>query len=64
MEELNKIYDELNSLFEEFKINHEKFSVKGNKSAGAKARKNIQAIKKIITSYKQTSTLTAKELKK
>ena len=38
-----------------FEENHEKFVEKGNKSAGARARKAIGGIKKLVTDYRKSS---------
>ena len=46
--------------FEEFDENHNKFDEKGNKAAGARARKAIGEIKKIITEYRKASVAESK----
>ena len=40
----NEVYDSIKELFNEFEENHNKFTDKGNKSAGARARKAIGGI--------------------
>ena len=49
------VYSEIKSLWEEFESNHESFSEKGNKAAGARARKAIGGIKKLVTDYRKAS---------
>ena len=49
------VYTEIKSLWEEFESNHESFSEKGNKAAGARARKAIGGIKKLVTDYSKAS---------
>lgn len=49
------IYEQLESLWEEFKLNHTKFVEKGNKSAGARARKALGQFKKLVTLYRKVS---------
>ena len=51
----NKIYNELNELWENFQENHRSFDTKGNKAAGARARKAIGGIKKLVTEYRKAS---------
>ncbi len=49
------VYTEIKGLWEEFESNHENFSEKGNKAAGARARKAIGGIKKLVTDYRKAS---------
>ena len=51
----DKLYSSIKELFSEFEENHEKFVEKGNKSAGARARKAIGGIKKLVTDYRKSS---------
>ena len=51
----NEVYSSIKELFNEFEENHEKFVEKGNKSAGARARKAIGGIKKLVTDYRKSS---------
>ena len=51
----NEVYDDIKELFNEFEQNHTKFNEKGNKSAGARARKAIGGIKKLVTDYRKYS---------
>ena len=44
-----------NELFSEFDENHTKFNEKGNKAAGARARKSLGEIKKLVTGYRKAS---------
>ena len=56
----NEVYDSIKELFSEFEQNHNKFTEKGNKSAGARARKAIGGIKKLVTDYRKHSVEDAK----
>ena len=56
----NELYEQIEELFENFQANHRTFSEKGNKAAGSRARKAIGEIKKIVTSYRQTSVSESK----
>lgn len=58
--ELNSIYSTISALYAEFEENHLKFTVKGNKAAGARARKAAGSIKSLITSYRKASVETSK----
>jgi len=49
------VYTEIKKLWEDFEANHENFSEKGNKAAGARARKAIGGIKKLVTDYRKAS---------
>ena len=49
------VYTEIKKLWEDFESNHENFSEKGNKAAGARARKAIGEIKKKVTDYRKAS---------
>ena len=40
--------------------NHRKFEEKGVKAAGGRARKSLGEIKKLVTSYRQTSVSESK----
>jgi len=55
MSKTNDLYSELKQLWEEFDSNHNKFDVKGNKAAGARARKALGQIKKSVTDYRKAS---------
>ena len=50
-----EIYTEMEALMETFKAEHAKNQA-GNKSAGARARKAIGEVKKMVTSYRAAST--------
>ena len=54
------LYNTLNNLWEDFQENHRDFSSKGNKAAGGRARKSLGEIKKLVTSYRQTSVSESK----
>jgi hypothetical protein len=60
---LDELYTKISSAFYEFEENHQKFQ-KGNKSAGARARKSIGEIKKQVTAYRKQSVEIAKTIKK
>ena len=49
------VYTEIKKLWEDFEANHESFDEKGNKAAGARARKAIGGIKKLVTDYRKAS---------
>ena len=49
------VYNQLNELWETFQENHRSFESKGNKAAGARARKAIGGIKKLVTDYRKHS---------
>ena len=49
------IYKEINELWENFQENHRSFESKGNKAAGARARKSLGGIKKLVTDYRKAS---------
>ena len=51
----NNVYTEIKKLWEDFETNHESFDEKGNKAAGARARKAIGGIKKLVTDYRKAS---------
>ena len=55
MSQVDSLYSEIKQLWEEFDENHSKFSDKGNKAAGARARKAIGGIKKLVTDYRKHS---------
>ncbi len=61
MSNSNDIFSEMNSLWDEFHENHMKFSNKGTKAAGARARKAIGNIKKLVTEYRKTSISESKK---
>ena len=56
----NELYEQIEELFEDFQHNHRTFSEKGNKAAGGRARKAIGGIKKLVTSYRQSSVSESK----
>jgi hypothetical protein len=60
---LEQLYTDISAAFAEFEENHQKF-VKGNKSAGGRARKAIGDIKKHVTLYRKQSVEVAKTIKK
>lgn len=63
MDELQKIYSEVKTAWDEFDAGHQAFVEKQNKSAAARARKSIGAIKKSATKYRQCSVSLVKSLK-
>ena len=56
----NELYEQIEELFEDFQANHRTFAEKGNKAAGGRARKSIGEIKKLVTSYRQSSVSESK----
>jgi len=56
----NELYEQIEGLFEDFQANHNVFTEKGNKAAGGRARKSLGEIKKLVTSYRQTSVSESK----
>ena len=56
----NELYNQLNDLWESFQENHRANAEKGNKAAGGRARKSIGEIKKLVTTYRQTSVSESK----
>ena len=54
------VYNQLNELWEQFQENHRSFETKGNKAAGARARKAIGGIKKLVTDYRKASVAESK----
>tara|TARA_Y100000310_G_scaffold339062_1_gene430570 strand:+ start:1249 stop:1434 length:186 start_codon:yes stop_codon:yes gene_type:complete len=61
MNNSNDIFNEMISLWNEFHENHTKFSDKGTKAAGARARKAIGSIKKLVTEYRKASVSESKQ---
>ena len=55
MSNIKEIYGSLKELWAEFDDNHSKFDDKGNKAAGARARKSLGEIKKLVTGYRKAS---------
>ena len=55
MSNIKEIYGSLKELWSEFDDNHSKFDDKGNKAAGARARKSLGEIKKLVTGYRKAS---------
>ena len=51
----NDVYTKIEKLWESFVDNHGKYLNKGNKSAGARARKSLGQIKKLVTEYRKLS---------
>ncbi len=61
MNSTKELFAELNELWESFQENHKLFEEKGNKSAGARARKSIGEVKKLITDYRKLSVTESKK---
>ena len=61
MSNSNDIFNEMNNLWSSFHENHTKFSNNGTKAAGARARKDIGSIKKLVTEYRKASVLESKQ---
>ena len=57
----NDIFTEMNVLWDSFYENHMKFSNKGTKAAGARARKAMGGIKKLVTEYRKASISESKK---
>ena len=53
-------YTEMEALWNEFAANHTTYANKGNKAAAGRARKAINSLKKLITSYKQANVESVK----
>tara|TARA_Y100000310_G_C20656670_1_gene802316 strand:- start:136 stop:312 length:177 start_codon:yes stop_codon:yes gene_type:complete len=51
----DSLYGEMNDLWESFQENHTKFLETSNKAAGARARKAIGSLKKLVTAYRKAS---------
>ena len=61
MTTVNELYETMNNLWEDFQTNHKTFTEKGNKSAGARARKAVGEIKKLVTDYRKASVTESKQ---
>jgi len=57
---VNETYSQLKTLWDAFEVDHNKFTEKGNASAGARARKGLGTIKKLVTQYRQESVAATK----
>ena len=57
-----EVFAELNQHWADFAVDHEK-SAAGNRSAAARARKSINALKKLVTEYRKFSVTEAKAAK-
>ena len=51
----NEVYEQIKELWADVEENHSKYADKGNKSAGARARKSLGEIKKLVTEYRKAS---------
>jgi len=51
----NEVYEQIKELWIEVEENHNKYVNKSNKSAGARARKSLGQIKKLVTEYRKLS---------
>ena len=58
---LDELFNELKSHWTAFETEHVAFTAKGNKAAGARARKAIMEIKKLVTDYKKVSVDSTKK---
>ena len=61
MTTVNELYETMNNLWDDFQTNHKTFTEKGNKSAGARARKAVGEIKKLVTDYRKASVTESKQ---
>jgi hypothetical protein len=59
-QDLQQIYSEIDKLYESFKEEHAKHFTKGNKAAGARARKALMGVKHLVTAYRSLSVGTDK----
>ena len=57
----NELYETLSNLWIDFQENHKIFSEKGNKAAGARARKAVGELKKLVTDYRKASVTESKQ---
>ena len=55
-----ELYNQIANLYSEFETNHNAFTEKGNKAAGARARKAVGEIKKLVTEYRKASVAESK----
>ena len=55
MAKSNELFGTLKTLWEDYEANHSKFEEKSNKAAGARARKALGEIKKLVTDYRKAS---------
>lgn len=53
---MDELFSKIDSLYNDFKANH----LKGNKASGARARKALGEIKKLVTEYRKLSVEAAK----
>jgi len=60
MANTNELYETLNNLWEDFQTNHRTFTEKGTKAAGARARKAVGEVKKLVTDYRKASVTESK----
>jgi len=51
----NDLYEQLKEQWDIFEENHATFNEKNNKAAGARARKAIGEVKKLVTEYRKQS---------
>ena len=58
---MQEVYSNLKEQWKAFEENHEKHTTNGNKSAGARARKALGEIKKMITEYRKLSVQASKD---
>jgi hypothetical protein len=58
---MQEVYNKLKDQWDAFEENHEKHTTTGNKSAGARARKALGEIKKMVTEYRKLSVQASKD---
>ena len=58
---MNKLVEKINAEIAEFQVNAEAQIVKGNKAAGARARKAALALMKDLKEFRQVSVAEAKK---
>lgn len=49
------LFNDMKNLWSDFESSHNDYAEKGTKKSAAKARKSIQALKSLITTYRKTS---------
>lgn len=64
LKELENTFNKIDALYAEFKDAHIENVSKTNKSAGARARKSLNELRKFVTEYRKNSTEFCKTTKK
>lgn len=58
---MNELFEQMKEFWEDFEKNHTEFEEKGKKAAGARARKAIGNLKKLVVEYRAKSVEAAKK---